>query len=511
MATCAQFDNAFKKAEQKLSDEIIKKKYKLKNSFWGKVPSGGEFPRNSGTSIKKLRLSRIGFGSLEVGWESIQDNGGCDTNACAQPEREKITRGWEESFYSIERFGFATDEICLTALTFREMPAEELAHFEQGIIDFGKYTWEEWCKTRYYHNCANKIVLTVPDSLVGSSGTCDIVKTVCFPNVSMDGWLFWKRNPDADSTPTGDGPIDERYISVNVHPDRIGAISELTIDALDIAAEYLEFEDENMRFLDEGVEMFDVVLGHNRMGARLSQIERLQESACIQTVYDAALLKKTLGTKRVFRDRYSCRYDSYAPRFYPDVTYNTLTLPNAGAYSPLNPATWPRFVRVLPQVKVRNPNGTTRYIINPDYISAPFALSTIFTPSVYKMRAYPSTENYGTATKGDTARDFSGSVKWINEYDAKCNPRREKGHWELDFGAAAEPDRPENGYAYFHRLDHTIGLVNNTCDIRRLTCATNLTTYCYGELVTGESALGLTTQTRGANMPFAPNNNKYLV
>ena len=116
------------------------------------------------------------------------------------------------------------------------------------------------------------------------------------------------------------------------------------------------------------------------MGARMSQIERLQESACIQTVYDAAQLKKTLGTKRVFRDRYSARYDSYAPRFYPDVAYNTNVLPNAGAYSPLNPATWPRFVRVLPQVKVRNPNGTTRYVVNPDYITAPFALSTIFTP-----------------------------------------------------------------------------------------------------------------------------------
>lgn len=506
--TCAQYDNMFKMSEQQVSDNIIKRKYKLRNSYWGKVPSGGAFPRNSGTSIKKLRLSRIGFGKLEVGWESITDDG-CSSNLCSQPERETITRGWEESYYSIERFGMKTDEICLTLLPFREMPEEELDHYEKGIMDFATYTWEEYAKTRYFYISENKLVLTVPDNLVSSSGACDIIKTVCTPNVNSNGFVFWHRVPNAVSTATGSGPIDERYISVNVPPTKIANISELTVDMLEIAARYLELDDENMRFAADGVDMHDVILADPRMGTRMAQIDRLQESACIQTMYDPKVLAQTLGTKQVFRGRYSVRYDTYAPKYYPDATYNATILPGFGAYNSLNPDTWPRFVRVLPQIPVRNPNGTARYKTNMDYIYAPFGLSCIFTPTVYKIRSYPETASVGSAMKGDIARDFSGNATWINEYDAKCNPRKETGHWELDFGAAAEPDRPENGYVYFHRIDHTIGLVNNGCDIRTQMCNELLSTYCYGDLLTGEAALGVTPTTRGANRVDVVNSAKW--
>ena len=504
--TCAQYDTAFKASEQQLSNEIIKRKYKLKNTYWGKVPTGGEFPRNSGTSIKKIRLSRIGFGKMDVGWEQLEDNG-CQNNLCAQPERETINRGWEESFYSIERFGFATDDICLSVLPFREMPEEELAHYEKGIMDFAVYAWEEYAKSRWHHYAANKICPTLSDDQVSSSGACDILKNNCTPNFNTDGYVWWRRNPASNSTATGSGPIDERFISVNIAPNRLGAISELTVDCLEFASRYLELDDENMRFIDEGIDMHDVILADPRMGTRMAQLERMQEGACVSTIYDAKELKRTLGTQRIFRDRYSVRYDTYAPRFYPDTLYNTTILPNAGAYSPLNPDTWPRFVRVLPQVQVRNPNGTSRYIVNQDYIYAPFGLSCIFTPTVYKIRSYPETASVGSAMKGDIARDYSGKVKWINEFDKTCNPRKEIGHWELDLGAAAEPDRPENGYSYIHRIDHTVALAYNSCAITEATCGTQLTTFCYGGTVGGEEAV--TASSRGANYADKVNSQKW--
>lgn len=504
--TCADFDKAFKAAEQQLSDSLIKRKYKLRNTYWGKVKDGGAFPRNSGTSIKKIRLSRIGFGKLEVGWEAIQDDG-CTTNLCSQPERETITRGWEESFYSIERFGMATDDICLTVLPFREMPEEELMHFEAGIGDFSTYAWEEFAKSRQIHLSSNKMAVVVPDNLVASSGVCDIVKTACNPDIKMDAFVFWHRNVDAASTATGAGPIDERYVSVNVDPTKINNISELTCDLLDVAAERLELEDENMRFLDEGIELFDVVLANNRMGARMAQIERLDESSCLTTVYDAALLKKTLGTRRIFRDRYSIRYDTYAMRFYPDFAYNANTLPGLGAYSPTNPDTWPRFVRVLPQIPMVNSNGTVRYDLNTDYIKAPFGISVMFVPTVFKIRGFPETQNIGSATKGETARNYAGKVVWINEYDKVCNPRRETGHWELDFGAAAEPDRPEFGFVYFHRIDHTIALVNNSCAIAEQVCNEATTISCYTTAMSGET---IAANAKGANFPDHRNSAKYF-
>ena len=501
---CADFDTAFKAAEQEVSDSLIKKKFKLRNAYWGKVKDGGSFPRNAGTDVKKLRLSRIGFGKFDVGWESITDNG-CDTNLCAQPERETLTRGWEESFYSIERFGIKSDDICLSVLSFRDMPETELAHYEEGLRDMVKYHWEEYAKSRQIHLGENKMVFVVPDDLVESDGSCDIIKTRCFPNqISDDGFRFWRRNAGTASTVTGDGPIDERYISVNVDPTKIANISELTIDMLDVASERLELEEENFRFLDEGIEMFDVVLPNARMGSRLAQLERLDEGSCIQTVYDSKQLVKTLGTKRVFRDRYSCRYDSYAPRFYPDTVYNATI---SGDYTASDPETWPRFVRVFPMIQRRNPNGTVKWVVNPDYTYAPFAITVVFTPTVFSIRGFPETMSVGSAKLGEIARNYAGNAVWINEYDKACNPRKEIGHWEVDFGAAAEPDRPENGYSYFHRVDHTLKLVNDNCAIREMQLNQQMTTYCYGDALSGET---IATGERGANVVDHVNSQKFF-
>src|SRR5690606_16670483 len=148
---CKQFDTAFREAEQQISDSIVTKKANLgQNAYWGHIPYGGPFPLHSGTSIKKIRLSRIGFGGMEVGWRKVEDNG-CLTNVCEEPERQTFAHGSSECFFSMEEFGLQSPEICLRLLPFRQMGERELAHIEEHLRRAAQYFWNEYYRSRYIH------------------------------------------------------------------------------------------------------------------------------------------------------------------------------------------------------------------------------------------------------------------------------------------------------------------------------------------------------------------------
>src|SRR5690606_5052054 len=112
-------------------------------------------------------------------------------------------------------------------------------------------------------------------------------------------------------------PIDERYVSVNVSVANIPRISELSPDFLEQAVQQLQFEDENMPFLDQGIQLFDVLVPDAKIGRRLSQLERLQESECLNSsIYNSSELSLKLGIKRVIRETYGIRYDPHGMKFY---------------------------------------------------------------------------------------------------------------------------------------------------------------------------------------------------
>src|SRR6478736_2465617 len=113
MSVCKQYDRAFRMAEQAISDRLIVKKNKLNfNAYWGRVPDNGGFPLKSGTKIKSIRLSRVGFGQGETGWRIVQDDG-CLSNVCSRPDAETLTHGSSESFYGLETFRVESNPICL--------------------------------------------------------------------------------------------------------------------------------------------------------------------------------------------------------------------------------------------------------------------------------------------------------------------------------------------------------------------------------------------------------------
>ncbi len=501
--SCQAYDTAFRQSEQQISASLITNKFKLgPNAYWGRVPDAGMFPLNSGTSIKKIRLNRIGFGTHENGWINVVDTG-CANNLCSNPPAETIGHGTKESFYGLQKFMLATDPICLALLPFRQMPEKELAHFEQHLQMMTRYTWDEYMRFNYINTSTNKFVAMVSDAAIsGDLDTCDTLERSCAPQIrSNDGFVFWNR-PATGGVPVLDSslPIDERYISVNIPVSKIPNITELSGDLLETAAINLDYEDDSRPFIDEGIDLMEVNVPDVRVMRRLIQLERMQESDCSPLVaYQGKDLSLRLGIKKVIREMFGLRRDYHGMKFYPDDLYNS-TLEDAD-YDANDPATWPRFRRVFAYVPQQGANGTMDYVVNPYFLNAPFGISTIFTKAVMSFRHHPEAQNYGSATKGELARNYAGTAKWKNEYDKICNPNQEIGNWELHFGGGIEPERPELGNVFFHRIDHSISLKGNKCPISLLGCGPyGITNDCFTELVTGEASLGLTAGDRGANV-----------
>jgi hypothetical protein len=506
---CGELNLIFKQSEQKVSSGLIKLRNRQFNAYWGRVDDSGTFPKNSGTQIKGLRLPRIGI-SNEHGWETIEDSL-CSTNACAEKCPEVIHNGFEEYFYSIVRRCIRTDWLCLNSLIFREMPDEEIAHFEQGMREATRYVWDEAYRTRYNHMAGNKIVGLV-DAADLEGDTCDCHVLKCAPDLRCDGWMFERRRTAAGEF----GEIDERYIRVNVSAAEISRISELTLDMLDEAAQELEYDDESMPAIQDGIDLFDVVLAHNKMGVRFAETENQQmDQAMSYGGFKADMLKRKLGTKRVFRDMYSVRYDLFSMRFYPDADYNANELPEFGAYNPNNPQTWARFKRVfayIPQAittRTDGPGGAPggagiKYVKNQNFLKAPFGISCIFSKSVISGLQFPENNGYGSAQKKapGTTLGYAGSATWMNP-DWECNENREFGFWKMRYGFGVKPKRTEFGWNWFHRIDHRIAMVGNCCAINGPECEAEVSPYCYSGM--GGEFEELNGQ-RGANKVTITNN-----
>lgn len=503
---CPQIDKAFRMAEQQISDDIVKLRMNMaNNAYWGRIPDRGKFPIKSGTRMKKIRLSRVGYDSGNFGWRPVVDND-CFSNVCSTPPADTINHGSSESFYSLETFKVSSNPVCLSLLPFRQMGEEELLHLEDGVKQIAKQVWNEWGRTRYVGMSEHKWVALVSDAALGVDGnTCNTLEAQCQPQVEDNqGFIFWNRS--ASNLPIIDAafPIDERYVSVKINPSKINNISELSGDILEAAGIELLRDQDNMPFLNQGVPLLDVVVPDFKIMRRLIQLERMQESECLpQVMYDGKSLSLALGVRKVIRDSFGIRWDDSGMKFYPDVAYNA----TLSAYDPNSPTTWPRFVRVYPYVAGKNPNGTINYIYNKYYMSAPFGISTIFTPQVMGMRSHPMPQSIGTAKINEGFHGYSGEVKWFNKYDKVCNPEEDIGHWDIHFGAGAEPIRPEYGHAFFHRISHIIQLSAVRCTPAMLGCqGEGFTTDCYNSVQAGET---ITTSSRGANTTAPANNDRW--
>lgn len=508
MLDCGPINDVFKESEQYLDKKIIAKKFKVANAYWGRVRQDGQWPLHSGVRIKKTRLTAYGFGDHSIGWEPI-DDAICASDLCSDPEVDRLQHGGFESVYfGPERFRINSDWICLDKLLVREMPEMEIQHLEDYLARATRYFWEEYYRSRYIDACENKVLALVDSDLLdGDACACNVAST-CRPEINTsNGFVFERRST---------GTIDERYIRVNCRISDIPRISDFGLDMLDIAKIELSSEDDNYPYLDQGVQLLDVIIADPRQNIRFGETENhLLDRVLSYGGKNMGELTRMMGTQRVWRDSYSVRYDNNAARFFPDTAFNNTELDGV-IYDPSDPETWPRFKRVFPwkpeKVSVTNPaDGTVswgiKHVKNRDYIYAPFAINTVFVPTVISAMSLPTAQSVGAAKLGSHSnlKSLDGVAKWNNP-NWPCNPYGEKGYFTLGFGAAIRPDYPEYGWAFLTRMDHSISLKGVACAIGEAGCVQRLSAYCYEGLAGDDASLN---GTPGANLAIPTNNYQY--
>lgn len=473
---CKQIDLGFLLSEQKVSEDLTKKKMVASNAYYGKVPDGKPFPLRSGTRIKGNRLGRI-TPPDGGGWQPVED-GLCSTNAC-DSSAEVVSHGNEEFYFSLVQKALRTDWLCLDALALREVPEEEIAHLESGLQSASRYVHEEFRRTRYLHFCANKMVTVLAEE--GSTGMplSENVTSCDGDEQDNNGWIWETRD---------NGEIDENHVRVCVNPEKPGLIGGLSLDNLDYASERLGYEDESYM---GGTMLFDVLLANIKLSNQLAlQEDDKMNNAASYGGYNMLELAQAYGTQRVLRN-YSLRSDMYSARFYPDAAFNALLADEDGyAFDEDDPNTWARFVRVYPFLpRKANVSGIDK-ITNPNYLRAPFGISTILSQRVMSVMSFPDISGFGSAQKAEMF-GFDGVAKWINP-DRECNEDRNKGFWKLKFRLAARPDYDKEGFAWFHRLSNKVDLTGLRCAIPEAATYSDVTPYCYeGMGATDEDDVGV--------------------
>lgn len=456
---CEHVDTLFVEAQQAVSEGLITKKMVVKNAYYGKVPDGGTWPLRSGVRIRGWKLGRIGVPDNGIGFRPLED-ALCRTNLCDfQPD--VMGHGSEDFYFSLVQKDMRTDWICIDSAAVREMPEEEIEHLEDGMQSASRFVHEEFRRSRYLHFCEHHML-----ALVGLDDDDAIIvdNEVCDEPMRENGWIWEVR---------ANGEIHEGFVRVNCKPSEIPQIAELSLDMLDYAKQYLQYEDSGYL---EGTNLFDVLLADQRMRNRMAlQENEAVDSAASQGSWDLVDLSQTYGTEGVLRD-YSLRTDIHAPRFFPDVTFNA-TLADED-WDATDPNTWPRFIRVFPYKPVKSQYAGVKYVVDKNYQRAPFGLSTIFIPRVMSVMNFPDVSGIRGAQKAQGHLTYEGSAIWRNP-DWECNVARNKGFWYMSWRFAARPNREEEGYAYFHRIYRGRKLKGNDCAIPTMAAYEDVTPYCY--------------------------------
>lgn len=474
-----RLNRAFRRSEQQVSANLLKFKTIVKNAYYGKVPDGGKWPLGSGTQIKGNRLGRVTVPEGR-GFEPVEDEL-CDSNAGTLKNDEIISNGNSSFFYSLVHRDMRTDWIDLSILRFRPDRMEEIAHLEEGLQFATRYVHEEFRRSRYHLFCRNKRMGILP--LDGSNNVRETYNSANGVDVINQAYVWEHR---------ANGEMDENYIRVrfdiSANHANFNQISELTLDMLDDAHVRLSYNAQ--AFLD-GTGLYDVVLADGTMSNRMAELEaeKIGTSQANVGGYNLVDLSKAYGTERVMRDRFSTRTDVFAARFFPDVDFNEAMLAADGyAFNDNDSRTWPRFKRVYPFVTVKSKGSGVESVENPDYLKAPFGLSTILVQSVMEVQSVPETTSVGGASAtGRVAND--GTATWMN-YKTDRNPRGFKGYWLLDFEIAAKQNYDDRGFSFFHRIGRKVQLSGVIADLPTATPRNPASPYCFRNLV-GNSDLGV--------------------
>lgn len=479
LLSCEQIDTVFRMAERQVSQDLGQKRTSVQNVYFGRLNEGSGWPLHSGTELNKATLGRMGV-PTESGWNRINDSL-CATNAC-DVDFDTIYHGFEETGWSLAQRALRTDWLCIDSLALRQSPDKEVAAIESGLQDAAAYVHEEFRRSRQLDMCRHHVL-----GLVDVDGDGKPVESYWLEdatNINHVGWVFERR---------ASGEMDENHVRVCVLNSRINRISRLTPDMLDIARQQMMYEDPT--YLDN-TGLMEAVVASPTDGKWMAKVEREEYGgATADGVSNLIDLRMEFGIERVVRN-YAIKQDIHAMRFFPDIAFNAAMVGDGGyAFDENDPSTWPRFIRVHAYVPKKSKIAGVEYVPNPTYQHAPFGISTLMNTNVMTVHGFPEYLGTGSAKKAENYA-FDGRARWRNP-DWECNSERNKGFWAMKFRLAAEPEKPQTGYSFFHALKGDILLAGGRKTIPTMPPVDAVSAYCF------ENMAGLWEEGVGVNASVA--------
>lgn len=426
--SCADIVEFFRDGRQYFNPEILEKLSRT-SLYWNRFQTK-PWPVNTAPEQTAFRLPRGGFDETS-GWQTIDASCGADTCA-AKMEIVEMPGSESYNFQLLEK-AFTTRQFCIKKWKFKLFPTAQLAHMMQNLAIISDRINQEFAR-------ANVIGLSGNHWLPMS--TTDNVYCGEFED---QGWVVEQFEGD------GEGGYNLKFIRVKCDPANLDNIALLGLDVMDDVLQRLSEESDAYRLdvlaITGGVQLLDIVVPDAKTARNLMlQAKNDAGHWYSNSGWDKDLRELGLGIRQTVGN-YMLSYDSIAPRFNADSAFNS----TLAAYNENDPDTWPRLIRVPDQIRVAADGEGCKYIPNPAFRVADFAISMPWTPDPVTMWTSANTTSTAIAPGKP---DFTLDWEMIRPPFSDCNRFDEEVLWQARVNRAAQVDDTQILNPILHRLDN---------------------------------------------------------
>jgi len=436
--SCADLVEFFRDGREYFNPDILEKN--MRNSLYWNRFATKPWPINTLPEQTAFRLPRGGYDETQP-WHEI--GAACGDDTCGGLLEVIEMPGSESYNFQLLEKAFTTRQFCIDKWLFKLFPTAQIAHMMTNLGRIAQDVGQEFAR-------ANVIGLAAHHWLP----------------IATDGGAYCGEFDEAgwyveQFEGAGQGGYNLKYIRVKVNPADLDTIALLGLDVMDDVLESLSEQSDAYRLdvmeATGGVPLLDIVIPDARTGRRLSlQAKESAGNWYSNSGWDQNLRELKLGVRHTVSN-YMLSYDSRAPRFNADSVFNaTLT------YNESDPTTWPRLVRVPPQIRVAADGEGCKYIINPEYRNADFAISMPWTPEPVTMWTSPNPAIGGIAPG---TPNFAMDWEMIRPPFSECNRFDNQVLWQARIRRAAQVDDPELLNPILHRIDHRRNADGACCPI----------------------------------------------
>lgn len=427
----------FRDGRPYFNERYVKKLAQL-SIYWNRVNTQS-WPLNSTTEQVGFRFGR-GWYNENQPWRKI--NPECGGDSCENNFETVKMPGTDSYTWDLLRREMITEWFCVENLLYKLFPAAQVLQIEDTNIRISQHVHEEFIRANYL-GAADYHWLAFTNEDGEWCGQAE-----------QNGWYVEQH------TGTNESGFNLQYIRVNCDPSDLYKVAFPSLDVFDDILQILQNEDDAYR-LDireaTGAPMLDILVPDAKVARKLYFQARESNGYWDSTAgFDRSLSELSLGIRRTIGD-YALSYDIDAPRFNVDSTFNA----NLPAFNTNDPSTWPRLIRV-PRYILASAEQGCKYIPNPDFQNADFAITVPWVEKAITKWMMPSATGYGNVQM--PAQDYSGAWEFFNP-KTESNPWQKFGRFQAQHRIGAQIVDPTLMHPILHRLDKSRKAITSDCPL----------------------------------------------